>query len=79
MSGPRRRKRGEIATPPSSLRVKAYAGVDSLSGKQIFLPETIPPGPTAGGDAEKARTRLAAQVDERRSPRTKPTVNNLRA
>lgn len=78
MSVPRRRRRGEIATLPSgSLRVKVYAGVDPLSGKRHYLTATIPAGPTAAADAEKARTRLQSQVDERRNPRTKATVDQL--
>jgi len=75
---PRRRKRGEIQTLPSgSLRVKVYAGIDPLSGKRHYLTETIPAGPTAAAAAEKARTRLQSQVDERRNPRTKSTVDQL--
>jgi len=58
--------------------VKVYGRVDWLRGKRTYLTETIPPGPTAGGDAEKACTRLPAQVDERCNPRTKSTVNDLR-
>jgi integrase len=63
--------------PSGSLRVKVYAGIDPLSGKRHYLTETIPAGPTAAVDAEKARTRLLNQVDERRNPRTKATVNQL--
>lgn len=78
MAGPRRRKRGEIAALPSgSLRVKVYDGLDPLSGKRNYLTDTIPAGPTAADDAERARTRLQSQVDERRSPRTKATVDQL--
>jgi len=74
----RKRMRGEIETLPSgSLRVKVYAGIDPLSGKRNYLTETVPAGPTAATDAERARTRLQSQVDERRSPRTRATVNQL--
>jgi hypothetical protein len=45
--------------------------------KRNYLVETIPAGPTAIRDAEKARVRLLAQVDERRNPRTKATVAAL--
>jgi integrase len=34
-------------------------------------------GPRAAADAEKARTRLLAQVDKRRAPRIRATVNEL--
>jgi integrase len=74
----KRRQRGEIETLPSgSLRVKVYAGNDPLSGRRHFLSETIPAGPRAAAEAEKARTRLLNQVDEQRNPRTKATVNQL--
>lgn len=75
---PRGRRRGEVETLPSgSLRVKVYAGVDPLSGRRHYLTESIPPGPRAAADAERARTRLLSQVDEQRNPRTKATVNQL--
>lgn len=74
----RKRARGEIETLPSgSLRVRVYAGIDPVSRKRHYLVETIPAGPTAAREAEKVRTRLLAQVDERRNPRTKATVNQL--
>ena len=74
----RRRQRGEIETLPSgSLRVRVYAGIDPLSGKKHHLVEVIPAGKDAAKLAEKARTRLLNQVDEKRSPRTKATVAQL--
>src|SRR6266536_4244421 len=74
----RQRARGEIETLPSgSLRVRVYAGIDPVSKKKHYLVETIPAGPKAEKLAEKARTRLLAQVDERRNPRTNATVNQL--
>jgi integrase len=72
------RARGEIETLPSgSLRVRVYAGVDPVSKKKHYLTETVPAGPKADKLAEKARTRLLAQVDERRNPRTNATVSQL--
>jgi len=77
-SGARRRPRGEIETLPSgSLRVRVYAGIDPMSKKKHYLVETVPAGPTAAKDAEKMRTRLLNQVDDRRNPRTKATLNQL--
>jgi len=74
----RKRARGGIhALPSGSLRVKVYAGVDPLTGKPYYLRETIPAGPDAEKEAEKARTRLLNQVDEQRNPRTRATVNQL--
>jgi integrase len=57
--------------------VSVYAGIDSVSKKRHYLVETIPAGPSAARDAERVRTRLLNQVDERRNPRTKATVNQL--
>jgi len=77
-SQPRKRARGRIETLPSgSLRVKVYAGTDPVSGKKHYLLQTVPAGPKAAATAEKMRTRLLAQVDERRAPRTRATVNQL--
>ena len=74
----RRRQRGTIETLPSgSLRVKVYAGYDPLTGRRHYLTEVIPAGPRVAAEAEKARTRLQHQVDERRNPRTRSTMNQL--
>ncbi|GAA3220300.1 hypothetical protein GCM10017691_04470 [Pseudonocardia petroleophila] len=78
MPGSSKRQRGEIEKLPSgSLRVRVYAGLDALSGKRNYLVETVPAGPKAAAEAEKVRRRLVHQVDERRNPRTKATVNQL--
>lgn len=75
---PKRRSRGTIDTLPSgSLRVRVHAGVDPLSGKRHDLVEIVPAGPNAAKQAEKVRTKLLGQVDERRNARTKATVNQL--
>lgn len=74
----RKRQRGSIETLPSgSLRVKVYAGYDPLTGQRHYLTEVIPAGPRAGTQAEKARTRLLSQVDDRRNPKTRATLNQL--
>jgi integrase len=74
----RKRQRGGIdALPSGALRVRVYAGLDPLTRRRNYLTELIPAGPTAAREAEKARTRLLAQVDEKRSPRTKATLNQL--
>ncbi|MDQ5855206.1 MAG: tyrosine-type recombinase/integrase [Actinomycetota bacterium] len=57
--------------------MRVYAGIDPVSKKKHYLVETVPTGPTATRDAERVRTRLLNQVDERRNPRTKATVNQL--
>jgi hypothetical protein len=55
--------------------VKVYAGFDSVSNKRLYLDATVPPGPGAATEAEKLRSKFLAQVDERRNPRTRATVN----
>ncbi|WP_246127669.1 tyrosine-type recombinase/integrase [Amycolatopsis rhizosphaerae] len=54
-----------------------YAGVDPLTKRRLRLEEIIPAGPKAWEEAEKARTKLLNQVDERRNPKTRATVNQL--
>ncbi len=71
----RSRNRGEVEQLPSgALRVRVYAGIDPVSKKKHYLVETVPAGPSAARDAERVRTRLLNQVDERRNPRTKAWV-----
>ena len=57
--------------------MRVYVGVDAVTGKKHHLTEIIPAGPRADKLAEKARTRLLAQVDEHRNPRTRSTVNQM--
>ena len=77
----RGRPRGTVGWLPSgSARVKVYAGVDQLTGKKLWLRETVAARPTrreTEREAEKVLTRLLNQVDERRTPRTEATVNEL--
>ena len=60
-----------------ALRVSVYAGIDPLTGRRHYLRESIPAGPSAHAEAQKAMRRLANQVDERRNPRTNATVDQL--
>jgi hypothetical protein len=77
-TGGRSRGRGSIDLLPSGAYcVRGYAGVDPLTGKQLMLTERVPPGPGADKEAERARTRLLSQVDERRNPRTRATLSQL--
>jgi len=57
--------------------VRVYAGIDPLTGKRHYLTEAVPAGPKAAKQAEKVRTRLLAEVDDRRNPRTNATVEQL--
>src|ERR1051325_8344937 len=73
------KQRGEILTLPSgSLKVRVYAGIDPLTGKKNFLTETLPrTTPDLEREAERVRTKFLNQVDERRAPRVRATVNML--
>ncbi|WP_085916503.1 hypothetical protein [Pseudonocardia autotrophica] len=53
------------------------AGIAPVSKRRRYLRETVPAGPSAQREAEKVMRRLATQVDERRSPRTGATVDQL--
>ena len=81
MAGPKKRRarsRGTIDELPSgALRVRVSAGIDPISKRRMYLTEVVPPGPKAGQEAERMRTRMLSQVDERRSPRTRATVGQL--
>jgi len=46
-------------------------------GDVTTLREVVPAGTRAAREAEKVRTRLLAEVDDRRNPRTNATVNQL--
>jgi len=48
-----------------------------VSKKKHYLVEVVPPGPGAAREAEKVRTRLLNQVDERRNPRSRATLDQL--
>ncbi|MGH3616226.1 MAG: hypothetical protein ACRDRK_27260 [Pseudonocardia sp.] len=78
---PRGRQRGTIGWLPSgSARVKVYAGIDQLTGKKLWLRETVAARATkreTEREAEKVATKLLNQIDERHSPRTETTVNQL--
>jgi integrase len=57
-----------------------YGGVDQLTGKEMRLRETVTARATkreTEREAIKVQTRLLNQVDERRSPKTEATVNQL--
>jgi integrase len=76
-----RRQRGLIDQLPSgSLRVRVYAGTDPVTGRRHYLSETVSAGANEQEtlrEAGKVRTRLINQIDERRNPRTRATMNEL--
>ena len=72
------RARGTIGTLRSgSLRVRAYAGVDPITGKRHDLVEVVPPGPKARRQAEAILARFLREIEEKRNPRTTATVDQL--
>jgi integrase len=74
----RRRARGRIEVLPSgAMRVSVYAGLNPISKQRHYLREVVPAGPKAAAQAEKARTRLLSEVDDRRSARTNATLDQL--
>jgi integrase len=76
--GARQRQRGTVTKLPSgALRVRVYAGFDPVTGRRHYVAETVPAGPRAAAQAEKVRTRLLADVDGDRQPRTSATVAQL--
>jgi integrase len=67
----RRRARGHIEELPSgSCRAVVYAGIDPLTHRRRYVRETAP----TYDEAEVALTRLQAQVDEDRHPKSDITV-----
>ena len=80
-NAPDRRRRGNIEWLPSgSARVKVYAGIDPVTSRENYLRELVRARRTqkeTEREAEKVLTKLLNQVDERRSPRTSATVNQL--
>ena len=57
--------------------MKLYAGYDPVSGRRHDLDEVVPAGPRAASEAERVRTRLLHEVDERRNLKTPATVDQL--
>lgn len=72
------RARGSIEELPSgSLRVSVYVGIDPVTKRRHYLREVVAAGPKAHKEAERVMRRLAGQVDERRSPRTSASVDQM--
>jgi hypothetical protein len=78
VNGRKKRHRGGIDVLPSgAIRVRVYAGIDSVSKRRHNLTDVIPAGPGCR-EAGRGNVRPAAnQVYERRNPRTKATANQL--
>src|SRR5688500_4158408 len=65
------RRRGSIRERGNSLQVRVYAGQDPLTGRDRYLSKTIKGADRAARkQAERALTRLQAEVDKQRAPET---------
>ncbi|MEW2507080.1 tyrosine-type recombinase/integrase [Amycolatopsis sp. NPDC047767] len=74
----KRRQRGGLYLLPSgAVRARVANGKDRITGKRLYLEETIPAGPDALDEGEKALRRLITQVDEKKAPQTRATVNQV--
>ncbi|MEV1049792.1 tyrosine-type recombinase/integrase [Streptomyces sp. NPDC049887] len=69
----KRRQRGSIRPNGTGFQVRVYAGRDPLTKKDLYLHEQAETEP----EAEKARTRLLHQVDEKRHPKRQVTMSFL--
>ncbi|MEV0681169.1 tyrosine-type recombinase/integrase [Actinosynnema sp. NPDC050436] len=72
-----RRRRGSVRQRGNSLQVRVFAGVDPVTGKDVYLSETVK-GTTkaAHKQADKVMTRLLAEVDRQRSTSTSVTFSH---
>jgi integrase len=70
-----RRTRGRIERRGNSLRVRAYAGDDPVTGRRTYRTETVPGTDRAAERrAAKVLTRLLAQIDGQRAPASSVSV-----
>ncbi len=72
-----RTRRSIDELPRGAVRVRVYAGSTPVSKRRHDLIEIVSPGPGAEKQARRVRDRLISQVEERRNPRTKATVDQL--
>jgi integrase len=54
-----------------------YGGKDVVTGRDLYLKQTIPAGPDAWAVAERVRDELVCQVEQGRQPRTNATLGQL--
>ncbi|MDT7566568.1 MAG: hypothetical protein QOD96_1449 [Pseudonocardiales bacterium] len=70
MASPQR-SRGSVRERGGSLQVRVFAGRDPVTGTKRYVTESIPGTDRAAHRrADKALTRLQAQVDKQRAPET---------
>jgi len=74
-STPKDRKRGSIRVRGGSLQVRAYAGVDPVTRRELYVSESVKGTDRAARrEADKVLARLQAQVDAQRSAQTSVTL-----
>ena len=57
--------------------MRVYAGVDVLTGREIYLKQLVPAGPQARARAKRVREDLVRRVMEGRTPRTNASLRQL--
>ena len=57
--------------------MRVYAGIDPVTKRQLYLTEVVRAGPKQAKEAEQVRTRLLNQLDEKRNPKMRATVDQL--
>lgn len=57
--------------------MRIHAGIDPVTKKRHRLEQIVPAGPKAAAQAEKVRTKLLAELDAGRQPRTSASVAQL--
>lgn len=71
-----RRRRGSVRARGNSLQVRVFAGKDPVTGKDVYLTESVKGTDKAAHKAaDKVMTRLLAKVDEQRSTNTTVTFS----
>lgn len=72
------RRRGRIERHGTGLRAVAYAGIDPVTAKRTYLREKVEgTDKTARKRAERALTKLLAQVDRQRSTTSAVSLNHI--
>lgn len=77
MAGTPRERGSTERLASGAVQIRVYAGVDSVTRREHYLREVVPPGPRQAAEVRKVKARLVAQVEEQRHPRTNATVNQL--
>ncbi|GAA1281132.1 site-specific integrase [Saccharothrix xinjiangensis] len=72
-----RRRRGSVRQRGNSLQVRVFAGVDPVTGKEVYLTGSVKgTSKAAHKQADKLMTKLLAEVDEQRSTATTVTFSH---